>query len=92
MFGPGALVGLRAGWAEGAAPEVVTIGAEAAASIDPVARPELYAQWQTALNEAGPFISLFQPALTLVSSKEITELEYNPMWTVDLGSVAPVTE
>jgi len=92
LFNPGQMVGLRAGWAEGAAPEVVTIGAEAAASIDPVARPELYAQWQTALNEAGPFISLFQPALTLVSSKEITELEYNPMWTVDLGSVAPVTE
>ena len=39
------------------------------------------------MNEESPFIGLFQPATSLVSSPELAPLAYNPMWTVDLAEV-----
>ena len=87
LFEPGKLVGLRAGWAEGSAPEVTEIGAEAAVSTDQAARASLYEDWQMKMNEVSPFIGLFQPATSLVSSPDLAPLAYNPMWTVDLADV-----
>ncbi|WP_417307825.1 ABC transporter substrate-binding protein [Devosia sp.] len=86
LFNPGALVGLRAGWAEGAAPDVIEAADAAAAAIDPDERAPLYETWQKAMNAEGPFIGLFQPAVTVATSNTIEPLPYNPMWTVDLGA------
>lgn len=89
LFGPGDKVGLRAGWLEGAAPEVKAIGDKAAVEIDQAARTKLYVDWQKAVNAQGPFISLFQPASAMASSKALEPLAYNAMWTIDLGAVKP---
>ena len=87
LFEPGKLVGLRAGWPDGAAPEVTEIGAKAATTTDQDERADLYQEWQMKMNEVSPFIGLFQPATSLVSTKELAPLAYNPMWTVDLSNV-----
>lgn len=89
LFNPGNTVGLRAGWAAGAAPDVTDLGTKAAAAIEESERAPLYGEWQKALNAEGPFISLFQPAVTVVTSKALDALPYNAMWTVDLGAAKP---
>ena len=61
VFGPGALVGVRAGWAEGAAPEIEAVAQEAATTVDDAVRGPLFEQFQQMLNESGPFFPLFQP-------------------------------
>ena len=61
VFGPGELVGLRAGWPEGAAPDIEAVSQEAATTVDDAARAPLYEQFQQMLNESGPFFPLFQP-------------------------------
>ena len=61
VFGPGGLVGLRAGWAEGAAPDIEAVSQQAATTVDDATRAPLYEQFQQQLNESGPFFPLFQP-------------------------------
>ena len=90
LFGPGEKVGLRAGWKEGAAPDVKAIATKAAVEIDQATRTRLYVDWQKAVNAEGPFISLFQPAVAMASAKMLEPLQYNAMWTIDLGAVRPV--
>jgi peptide/nickel transport system substrate-binding protein len=92
FFNPGELVGLRAGWPAGSEPELEAMAAEVAAVIDPAARPALYQEWQRKLMEVGPFIQLFQPPFTMVSSKLVENVEYMPAWTVDLGAVRPAAQ
>lgn len=89
LFGPGEKVGLRAGWKEGAAPEVAAIAAKAAVEIDQATRTRLYDDWQKKLNAQGPFTSLFQPAFSMASSKTLEPVAYNAMWTIDLQAVTP---
>lgn len=92
LFGPGATVGLRAGWKDGAAPEVSAIGKKAAVEIDQATRTQLYVDWQKKVNEQGPFTSLFQPAFSMASSKTLEPVEYNAMWTIDLQAVRPAKQ
>lgn len=91
-FTSGKLVGLRAGWAEGGSPELEDLASKAQVASEAEERLALYREWQSKLNEVGPFIPLFQPPVTLVGSTEIEPLEYNPMWTVDLSDVRKVSE
>lgn len=86
-FNPGKLVGTRVGWAEGSAPEIEELAAQAATAIVPEERAQIYSDWQKALNESGPYIPLFQPPTTLVSSKTVENVNYHPTWTVDLADV-----
>lgn len=88
-FNPGKLVGTRVGWAAGSAPAIEELAAKAAIAIDPEERAAIYTAWQQALNESGPYIPLFQPPTTLVSSKSVENVNYNPSWTVDLTEVRP---
>lgn len=91
-FTPGQLVGLRAGWAGGSAPELEQLAADAEIATVAEDRVALYHEWQQTLNEVGPFVALFQPPVTLVGSKNIEPLAFNPMWTVDLGAVRLASE
>ncbi len=50
-FGPGGTVGLRAGWAEGAAPELETIMAKASVETDHDVREQLFQEFQRMHNE-----------------------------------------
>ncbi len=91
LFNPGQLVGLRVGWPEASDPEFEAIAAETEAAIVPAERLGLYQDWQRALLATGPYIPLFQPPFTLVSSKLVENVEYLPTWTVDLAAVRPAT-
>lgn len=86
-FTPGRIVGLRVGWPEGSAPELEELARKAEVSTDTGERLALYHEWQQMLTEVGPFMPLFQPPVTLVGTKDLEPLEFNPMWTVDLANV-----
>ncbi|MEO3859792.1 ABC transporter substrate-binding protein [Acrocarpospora sp. B8E8] len=83
-FLPGQLVGLRAGWAEGAAPALEELGAKAATTVVDGQRAGLYEQIQHSMNEAGPIMPLIQPAQILVASKSVRNLQSNALWLVNV--------
>jgi peptide/nickel transport system substrate-binding protein len=87
VFGPGRLVGLRAGWAAGADPKIENLAKQAETELDQAKRGPLYQDFQRQLNQSGPFFPIFQPAQVLVAAKSLTNLQYNPTWTVDLASL-----
>ncbi len=56
VFGPGALVGVRAGWAEGAAPEIEAVAQEAATTVDDAVREPLYRAVPADAQRVGPVL------------------------------------
>jgi peptide/nickel transport system substrate-binding protein len=90
VFGPGQLVGLRAGWPEGAAPDIEAVAQQAATTADDTARAALYEQFQQQLNESGPFFPLFQPEASVVSvTDRVTGAAFHPTLTLDVRLLAP---
>ncbi len=86
-FLPGALVGLRAGWAKGADPALEKMGATAAGTTQNTARGVIYQQIQRSMNSASPFMPLIQPAQILVGAESLRNLQSNALWLVDLSEL-----
>ncbi|WP_167143352.1 ABC transporter substrate-binding protein [Canibacter zhoujuaniae] len=86
VFSPGQLVGLRAGWESEADPKMVAL-ANAAKTAGESEVESAYKEWQEYQNEAGPFIPLLQPGQSIVTSKSISSVVANPIWTVDLALI-----
>jgi len=86
-FLPGALVGLRAGWAKGADPALEKMGTTAAGTTDKATRQSLYLQIQRSMNTASPFMPLIQPAQILVGATSVKNLQSNALWLVDLSEL-----
>jgi len=86
-FLPGALVGLRAGWAKGADPALEKMGATAAGTTQNTARGVIYQQIQRSMNSASPFMPLIQPAQILVGAQSLKNLQSNALWLVDLSEL-----
>lgn len=86
-FGPGEVVGLRAGWAAGAAPELEAVMAEVSTETDAATREALYQQFQELHNEQSVIIPLFQPAASVVSASAIGEVEYDPVFSLDIAAI-----
>jgi peptide/nickel transport system substrate-binding protein len=89
VFGPGQLVGLRAGWAAGSDPAIEKIAAQALVTTDAAARQKLYQQFQTALNARGPYFPLIQPTQVFVTTKDLKNSVYNAVYSLDVTQVAP---
>jgi peptide/nickel transport system substrate-binding protein len=89
VFGPGQLVGLRAGWAAGSDPAIEKIAAKALVTTDAAARQKLYQQFQTALNQRGPYFPLIQPTQVFVTTKDLKNSVYNAVYSLDVTQVAP---
>lgn len=83
-FGPGKKVGLRAGWAASAAPEITKLINAVAIESDPKKRAAQYRQFQLDLNANSPFIPLIQSPAILVSTKSVIGIATNPIWKVNL--------
>jgi peptide/nickel transport system substrate-binding protein len=83
-FGPGLKVGLRAGWAANAAPEVTKLINQVAIESNPTKRAAQYRQFQLDLNANSPFIPLIQSPATLVSTPTVIGIASNPIWKVNL--------
>lgn len=86
-FLPGALVGLRAGWAKGADAGLERLGTQAAATTDAGQRTNQYQQIQKSMNTAGPFMPLIQPAQIVVGAKSLSNLQSNALWLVNLSEL-----
>ena len=87
VFGPGELVGLRAGWAEGSQPELEELMQEAATTVDDEARVPLFVEFQQHMNEVSPIFPLFQPTAAVVARQEVGPVQFHPAWTIDLEAV-----
>ena len=87
VFGPGGLVGKRAGWQAGADPEIESVMAEVAGSSDDEQRTELFLEYQRQMNEDGVMIPLFQPTASVVASQDIGSAVFHPAWTLELDAV-----
>jgi peptide/nickel transport system substrate-binding protein len=86
-FLPGALVGLRAGWAKGADPALEALGTKAASTTEDSARAALYQQIQQSMNTASPFMPLIQPAQIVVGASSLKNLQSNALWLVNLNEL-----
>ena len=90
VFGPGELVGLRAGWAAGAAPDIEAVSQDAATNVDDAVRTPLFEEFQTLLNESGPIFPLFQPTASVVSvTDRVTGAAFHPTLLFDIHLLAP---
>lgn len=87
VFNPGQELGLRAGWADGADPTVTKAAAAASAAVGTADRRTAYQVWQTAANASGPFVPIVQPGQYVVTTKAITSIALNPVWTVALADI-----
>jgi peptide/nickel transport system substrate-binding protein len=86
-FLPGALVGLRAGWAKGADPSLEAMGTTASSTTQNSTRQTLYQQIQKSMNSSSPFMPLIQPAQILVGATTLKNLQSNVLWLVDLSEL-----
>jgi peptide/nickel transport system substrate-binding protein len=86
-FLPGQLVGIRAGWPAGADPSLESLGAKAATTADIATRGQLWQQVQNQLNQEGPIYPLIHPGQAVVATSDLTNVTYNPQWSLDLAAI-----
>lgn len=86
-FLPNQLVGKRAGWFTGAAPDIEALGARAASTADIATRGRLFQQLQTLLNEESPMMPLIQPGQSVVATSGLSNVVYSPVWYLDLAAI-----
>lgn len=85
-FGPGGLLGRRAGWRLGS--DDAVLDAETAARVAyGEDRSAAYERWQLLMNSRSPFVPLFQPASHHAHGDRVTDLSTSPVWTLDIAQV-----
>jgi peptide/nickel transport system substrate-binding protein len=87
VFTPGKLVGLRAGWPEGADPDLEAMATDASKQTG-ASREGIYQEIQRELNASSPFFPLMQPASNIVADSNLRGIVQNPSWTVDLAAIS----
>jgi peptide/nickel transport system substrate-binding protein len=88
-FLPGELVGVRAGWQKGSDPALEALGARARVATDAKTRTTLYRQVQQRLNAVGPFFPLIQPTQVFVSTADLKNAVFHPVYQIDVTQAAP---
>ncbi|MFJ4254203.1 ABC transporter substrate-binding protein [Microbacterium sp. NPDC090003] len=88
-FGPGLKVGLRAGWAAEANPEIAEIAANAAAATDADERTALFTEFAEAMQAEGPFVPLIVPGRNVASASAVSGAVYNSVWEMDIAEITP---
>jgi peptide/nickel transport system substrate-binding protein len=89
VFLPGQLVGLRAGWPEGALPSLERLGQRARTTTNDTVRAGMYRTIQRRLNREGPFFPLIQPTQVFASTTDIRGAVFNPVYFVDVARMSP---
>lgn len=84
VFAPDNIVGLRAGWAADANPELVSMADDAAVATEDSKRADVFREFQLAINEVGVFAPLFQPGATVVAGKDIKGAVFSAVFGIDL--------
>lgn len=88
-FAPGLKVGLRAGWAAEANPEIAGIAAGAAAATDPEQRTAAFTEFAEAMQAEGPFVPLIVPGRNISSADSVKGAVYNSVWEMDIAEITP---
>lgn len=88
-FGPGLKVGLRAGWAAEANPEIAEIAANAASATDADERTALFTEFAEAMQAEGPFVPLIVPGRNIASASAVSGAVYNSVWEMDIAEITP---
>jgi peptide/nickel transport system substrate-binding protein len=86
-FMPGQLVGKRAGWLVEAAPTIADLGAKAGSTADLPTRGQLFRDVQTQLNEQSPIYPLLNAGQAVVTTKNLTNVAYSPVWYIDFAAI-----
>jgi peptide/nickel transport system substrate-binding protein len=89
VFLPGQLVGLRAGWPEGASRALERLGERARRTTNDTVRAGLYRTIQRRLNQEGPFFPLIQPTQVFAATTDLRNAVFNPVYFVDVARVSP---
>ena len=87
-FMPGNTVGLRAGWALEAAPELAELGAQAAVETDDAAREQLFLDIQDQMDEvAAPYIVFLQAGRTWAVNSRVQNINPSAAYMLDLATL-----
>jgi peptide/nickel transport system substrate-binding protein len=86
-FMPGQLVGKRAGWLVEAAPAIAELGAKAGSTADLPTRGQLFRDVQNRLNEQSPIYPLLNAGQAVVTTKNLTNVAYSPVWYIDFAAI-----
>jgi len=86
-FMPGQLVGKRAGWLAEAAPAIADLGAKAGSTADLPTRGQLFRDVQNQLNEQSPIYPLLNAGQAVVTTKNLTNVAYSPVWYIDFAAI-----
>ncbi|MBV9580733.1 MAG: ABC transporter substrate-binding protein [Chloroflexi bacterium] len=86
-FTPGQLVGHRAGWETTADPSLTELATQAGSTADNTQRAQLFAQIQNQLNQDSPIFPLINPGQAVVSTRNLTHVDYSPVWYIDFAAI-----
>jgi peptide/nickel transport system substrate-binding protein len=87
VYGPGEMVGLRAGWAAGSDPKISDLVAKGYTTGDQAERQAVFEEFGRAMNADGPFVPLLQPASNIAHAPSVTGVVYNPTWTINVAAL-----
>lgn len=86
-FLPDQLVGKRAGWLAAANPTLVEMGNKASSTADPTSRGKQFQEIQNKLNQESPIFPLLNPGQSVVTTKNLTNVAYSPVWYIDFAAI-----
>jgi len=87
-FTPGQGVAVRANWTPASATgKLVAPYVTAAENAPQATRDQAYQALQAEMNKVGPIIPLLQPAQSVVTTTNVSNVVPSPMWLLDLDSI-----
>ena len=87
-FAPGGTVGLRAGWPASAAPSLASEASTTGAMGSNSARGAGFVALQQALNAQSPIYPLVFPGESIVSTSNLTGVQFSSVWYLDFAAIA----
>ncbi len=91
VFLPGRTVGKRLQWFPDSSPEareIAKLGEQTETEVDPTKLIALYQQLDRRLSEQGPYIPLYQPAVSIAYRSNLKRVTYTTGWYVDYSTIS----
>jgi peptide/nickel transport system substrate-binding protein len=63
------------------------MGAKAASTADNQSRAQQFQDIQRKMNEGSPIFPLLNPGQSVVSTKNLTNVAYSPVWYIDFAAI-----
>ncbi len=87
-FLPGGFLGKLAGWTAGSDPSLEKLVLKARLTPG-AARIALWQDVQRQMNQDGPWMPLVNPTQVIATTKDVSGVVFNPIWTVDFRYAKP---